>query len=104
MELGGRQGLRRPSLWREIWYKWLRQELEDTQGGGIYEVPKRYQLAAQSPGASRGSQSIQHLLSLQCPTLCDPTDCSLPGSSVHEILLGWWVARPSSKGSYRPMD
>ena len=23
-----------------------------------------------------------------CPTLCDPTDCSLPGSSVHGIFLG----------------
>ena len=22
----------------------------------------------------------------QCPTLCDPVDCSLPGSSVHGIL------------------
>ena len=22
-----------------------------------------------------------------CPALCDPTDCSLPGSSVHGILL-----------------
>ena len=21
-----------------------------------------------------------------CPALCDPTDCSLPGSSVHGIL------------------
>ena len=21
-----------------------------------------------------------------CPTLCDPTDCSLPGSSVHGIF------------------
>ena len=21
-----------------------------------------------------------------CPTLCDPVDCSPPGSSVHEIL------------------
>ena len=21
-----------------------------------------------------------------CPTLCDPMDCSLPGSSVHRIL------------------
>ena len=25
------------------------------------------------------------LLSLSCPTLCDPVDCSAPGSSVHEI-------------------
>ena len=28
-----------------------------------------------------------------CPTLCDPMDCSLPGSSVHEIsqarILEW---------------
>ena len=29
------------------------------------------------------SASIQ-----SCPTLCDPTDCSLPGSSVHGIFLG----------------
>ena len=28
-----------------------------------------------------------HGKSLQsCPTLCDPMDCNLPGSSVHEIL------------------
>ena len=28
-----------------------------------------------------------HAKSLQsCPTLCDPEDCSRPGSSVHEIL------------------
>ena len=27
-----------------------------------------------------------HAKSLQpCPTFCDPTDCSPPGSSVHEI-------------------
>ena len=30
-----------------------------------------------------------------CPALCDPMDCSLPGSSVHEILQARileWVA------------
>ena len=34
-----------------------------------------------------------------CPTLCDPTDCSLPGSSVHGILqarIRQWVSVPSS--------
>ena len=34
-----------------------------------------------------------------CPTLCDPTDCSLPGSSVRGILQAVileWVAMPSS--------
>ena len=42
-----------------------------------------------------------------CPTLCDPIDCSSPGSSVHGILqariLGW-VAMSSSRGSSRPRD
>ena len=31
-----------------------------------------------------------------CPTLCDPMDCSPPGSSVHGILHGKWVAMASS--------
>ena len=43
------------------------------------------------------------VLSLQsCPTLYDPMDCNLPGSSVHGILqarLLEWVAMPSSMGS-----
>ena len=39
------------------------------------------------------------LKSLQlCPTLCDPMDCSLPGSSVQGILqartLGWVAIPP----------
>ena len=35
----------------------------------------------------------------KCPTLCDPLDCSLPGSSVHGILWARileWVAIPFS--------
>ena len=42
-----------------------------------------------------------------CPTLCDPVDCSPPGSSVHGILQARvleWVAMPSSRGSSRPRD
>ena len=42
-----------------------------------------------------------------CPTLCDPMDCSLPGSSVHGIFKGRvlkWVAISFSKGSSRPRD
>ena len=37
-----------------------------------------------------------------CLTLCDPTDCSPPGSSVHGILQARtleWVAIPFSRGS-----
>ena len=44
-----------------------------------------------------------HAKSLQlCPSLCDPVDYSLPGSSVHGILQARileWVAIPSSRGS-----
>ena len=42
-----------------------------------------------------------------CPTLCDPIDCTPPGSSVHGILQARileWVAMPSSKGASQPRD
>ena len=42
-----------------------------------------------------------------CPTLCDPMDCSLPGSSVHGIFQARileWVAISYSWGSSRPKD
>ena len=42
-----------------------------------------------------------------CLTLCDPMDCSPPGSSVHSILQARileWVVMPSSRGSSRPRD
>ena len=38
-------------------------------------------------------------------TLCDPVDCSLPGSSVRGILQArilQWVAIPFSRGSFQP--
>jgi len=47
------------------------------------------------------------LCSQSCLTLCDPMDCSPPGSSVHGILQARileWVAMPSSTGSSRPRD
>ena len=40
-------------------------------------------------------------------TLCDPMDCSLPGSSVHGILhssILEWGAIPFSRGSSQPRD
>ena len=42
-----------------------------------------------------------------CPTLCDPTDCSLQGSSVHEIFqarIPEWGAVAFSRGSSQPKD
>ena len=42
-----------------------------------------------------------------CPTLCEPMDCSPPGSSIHEILptrILEWVVISSSRGSSQPRD
>ena len=47
------------------------------------------------------------LFTKSCPTLCDPTNCSPPGSSIHGILQARtleWVAISSSRGSSRPRD
>ena len=45
---------------------------------------------------------VKVLVTQSCLTLCDPMDCSLPGSSVHGILQARileWVAIPFSRGS-----
>ena len=42
-----------------------------------------------------------------CLTLCDPMDCSLPGSSIHGIFQATvleWVAISFSRGSSQPRD
>ena len=48
-----------------------------------------------------------HSVAQLCPTLCDPMDCSPPGSSVHGISqerILEWVAISSSRGSSQPRD
>ena len=62
-------------------------------------------------------QAISEVLELSCEsesevaqsclTLCDPMDCSPPGSSVHGIFQAGvleWVAVSFSKGSSQPRD
>ena len=47
------------------------------------------------------------LVSQSCQTLCNPMDCSSPGSSVHGILQARileWVAISVSRGSSPPRD
>ena len=60
---------------------------------------------------ARGSLSIISLVKVlvtqSCPTLCDPMNCTLPGSSIHEILqtrILEWVAIPFSRGSSQHRD
>ena len=43
------------------------------------------------------------LVTQSCPTLCNPMDCSLPGSSVHGIFWARileWVAYAFSSGFF----
>ena len=50
---------------------------------------------------------VKVLVAQLCLTLCDPMDCSPPGSSVHGILQARmleWVAIPFSRVSSRPRD
>ena len=50
---------------------------------------------------------VKVLIAQLCPTLCNPMDCSLPGSSVHGIFQARileWVAIPFSRGSSGPRD
>ena len=65
-------------------------------------------MKACSHGATSPLITHVHAKSLQsCPTLCDPMDCSPPGSSVPEILQARMldrVAVPSSGGSSQPRD
>ena len=47
------------------------------------------------------TKMYEHLITWLSPTLCNPVDCSLPGSSVHGIFqarIPEWVAISSSRG------
>ena len=47
------------------------------------------------------------LVAQSCPTLCNPMDCSSPGSSIHGILQARileWVAIPFSRASSQIRD
>ena len=52
-----------------------------------------------------GHESV--LVAQSCRTLCDPMDCSPPGSSVHGISQARileWVAMSCTRGSPQPRD
>ena len=56
---------------------------------------------------TEGESESESEVAQSCPTLCDPMDCSLPGSSLQGILLARvleWVAISFSRGSSRPRD
>ena len=51
--------------------------------------------------------SVCVLVTQLCPNLCNPMDCSLPGSTVHAILQARileWVAIPFTRGFPQPRN
>ena len=54
---------------------------------------------------SKAAGGGAYMSAQSCPTLFNPMDYNLPGSSVHGASPGKkWVAVPSSRGSYQPGD
>ena len=54
-----------------------------------------------------GNPTGEVLVVQSCPTLCNPIDCSLPGSSVHGIIQARileWVSMLFSRGSSQSRD
>ena len=60
-----------------------------------------------SPWISIDVFYVKSLVTQSCPTLCNPMDCRLPGSSIHGIFLARvleWVAISFSRGSSQTRD
>ena len=56
---------------------------------------------------ARAPERKESEIAQSCPTLCDPMDCSLLGSSIHRIFqtrVLEWIAISFSRGSSRPRD
>ena len=71
------------------------------------DIMKRKWLAHLHIVSLQYMMKVKALVAQSCPTLCDPVDCSPPGSSVHGILQARileWVAVPFSRGSSQPRD
>ena len=72
----------------EAWPGWLHPHFLSTATSQTYSLP-------------------QVLVAQSCPSLCNPMDCSLPGSSDHRIRQARileWVAISFFRGSSRPRD
>ena len=94
--------------------RWRGDRAMNTKTGGIVPRPRHGTETGMSPPnvppltTPWGGNYLVRAKSLQsCRTLCDPKDCSPPGSSVHGILQARileWVVMPSSRVSSWPRD
>ena len=91
------------TLWKCcIWYVSEFGKLSSGHRTGKVQFSLQSQRKAMPKNAQSESEVIQSR-----PTLCDPVDCSLPGSSVHGIfqaIVLEWIAISFSRGSSQPQD
>ena len=74
-----------------------------------YYFNKPGELGSQDPELMTVAAATAAAKSLQsCPTLCDPMDCSPPGSSAHGVFqaraLEWGAIAFSVRGPYLPLS
>ena len=65
------------------------------------------QTIVQSYSHQDGMKERKELVAQSCPTLCNPMDCSAPGSSIHGIFQARileYFAISFSRGSSQPRD
>ena len=70
---------------------------------GIYESRQKKKKQKGNESESESESEVAQW----CPTLCDPMDCSLPGSTIHGIFQARvleWVAISFSRRSSWPRD
>ena len=85
-------------------------------GWGIYDPacyavrPKKLKKKKKKKYKSQGMKILNYIIKCptqSCSTLCDPKDCSPPGTSAHGILqirILEWVAILFSRESFQPGD
>ena len=78
-----------------------------TEKAGMLQVMGSQTVGHSLATTTTSSSSSIVLVAKSCPTLCDPMDCSPPGSYVHGILQARileWVAIPFPRGSFQPRN
>ena len=90
----------------------LFKKIEDTKGTfhtkmGSIKDRNGMDLTEAEDIKKRCQEYTESEVSQSCPTLCNPVDCSPPGSSIHGILqtrILEWVALSFSRGFSQPRD
>ena len=99
---GGRNG-------NPLQYSWLENPMDrGAWQAMVHRVTKSWTQLSNSEATTTVGFLCAECPQLLCHVpLCDPMDCSLPGSSVHRILqarIPEGVAMPSFRGSSQPRD